>query len=219
MINHRDQFIHLVDMRILLGIRSLNAEVDEFIELMDSLMQDHVNWLDTLRNCINERKKFTLTTDPHECKFGEWYDNILPTIEDAALKSLLLSFEKPHHDIHGIAAHAEKLLEDGKEIEAMNLIEETKNYELRKMVKLFDEVKKNYRSNHREIAVVLEHSNFQSALIVDEVVKITNLLWDNWRSIDQDMIGYIKSKYMLGIAKIPENESPVVILDVPSLFA
>lgn len=218
MMNYRGQVIHLIDMRVRLKMRSLNTEVNEFIELMNAREQDHIDWLDTLQHCVNENKDFTLTTDPCKCQFGKWYCEFLPTVEDIALKALLESFEKPHNSIHRVAIQVKHLLDEGKKMEALRLIEKKKNRELHKMIEIFNEVKRAYKNHNREIIVVLEHENFQFALIVDEVTKITNLSWDNWRLMDEFTTDRTESEYMVGIAEISENNSPVIVLDIPRLF-
>lgn len=33
---------------------------------------DHVNWINELERSVQEKRKFTLTTDPYKCAFGKW---------------------------------------------------------------------------------------------------------------------------------------------------
>ncbi|MDQ5908474.1 MAG: hypothetical protein QG599_565 [Pseudomonadota bacterium] len=215
-INHHGQVVHLIDMRIRLGIPSLNNEVSDFIEMMNAREQDHIDWVNTLNNCINEEKEFTLVTDPCRCKFGQWYYQFLPTVTDNELKSLLESFEKPHSDIHGSALKVKQFLFEGKKSEAINLIKEKRNYELPKMMDLFTKLKEFHKKHHREVTIILESAHRQFALIVDEVTTISCLLWDNWQSMDE-VAGDVTAKYMSGIAEIPDSGLPVVVLDVTGL--
>ncbi|RUQ30702.1 MAG: hypothetical protein EKK68_09800 [Candidatus Competibacteraceae bacterium] len=218
-IYHQGQVVHVLEMRNRLGLKSLSAEVNDFIDLMEAREQDHVYWIDTLSECVQERKKFPLTTDPHRCKFGEWYEHFLPKTDDSLLKSLLNQFEEPHRKVHEVAIQVEQLQHEGHYIEALELIQERKDHELRTMRNLFDNVKQTYRKNNREIAIVLQFSNRQVALVIDEVVAIETLLWNNWRTIDEATGGQVRADYMLGLAEIPEKELPVVVLDVPKCFA
>lgn len=216
-IRYQEQPISLIDLRSRLGISSLSVEVDEFVELMNAREQDHVNWLNTLQECINEKKKFTLATDPKKCKFGQWYYRILPETKDVLLKSILELFEKPHSEIHHIAIQAERLIDQGKTQEATQLIDNKRNHELRKMINLFNEVKTVYRSHHQEIAVILKYNDRLFSLIVDEVVNISNLSWDHWQSIEDVWIGDKNLDFISGMAETLEENSPVAILDLARL--
>jgi purine-binding chemotaxis protein CheW len=217
-INYQDQVIHVLEMRGRLGLKSLRSEVNEFVELMEAREQDHIHWINTLTECVQEKKKFTLTTDPHRCKFGQWYDQFLPKTDDTLLKSLLEQFDKPHQSVHGVAAQVEKLQHEGHYAKAFELIEDRKEHELRIMRSLFSDVKQTYQNHHREIAVILEFNNRLAALVIDEVVAIEPLSWDHWRAMDEVTTGSVEGNYMLGIAEIPEKELPVVVLDVPKCF-
>jgi purine-binding chemotaxis protein CheW len=218
-INHQGEVIHVLEMRSRLGLKSLSAEVNEFVGLMEDREQDHVHWIDTLVESVQEKKKFTLTTDPHRCKFGQWYDHFLPKTEDVLLKSLLSQFDKPHQSVHGVAIQVEKLQYEGHYTEAFELIQDRKDHELRIMRNLFSDVKETYRNHNREIAVVLEFNNRLAALVIDEVIAIEPLLWDNWQTMDEATGGRVEANYMLGVAEIPEKELPVVVLDVSRCFA
>ena len=218
-IHHQSQVVHVLEMRNRLGLKSLSTEVNDFVDLMEAREQDHVHWIDTLSECVQEKKKFTLTTDPHRCKFGEWYDHFLPKTDDALLKSLLNQFEEPHRNVHEVAMQVERLQYEGHYSEALDLIQERKDHELRIMRNLFNDVKQTYRNHNREIAIVLQFGNRQAALVIDEVVAIETLSWNNWRPMDEATGGQVQADYMLGLAEIPEKELPVVVLDVPRCFA
>lgn len=218
-IHHQNQVVHVLEMRNRLGLKSLSAEVDDFVDLMEAREQDHIHWIDTLSECVQEKKKFTLTTDPHRCKFGEWYDHFLPKTDDVLLKSLLNQFEEPHRNVHQVAMQVEQLQYEGHYSAAFELIQERKDHELRIMRSLFNDVKNTYRNHNREIAIILRFDHRQAALVIDEVVAIETLSWHNWRTMDEATSGRIEANYMLGVAEIPEKELPVVVLDVPKCFA
>ena len=113
----------------------------------------------------------------------------------------------------------ERLQYEGHYSEALDLIQERKDHELRIMRNLFNDVKQTYRNHNREIAIVLQFGNRQAALVIDEVVAIETLSWNNWRTMDEATGGQVQADYMLGLAEIPEKELPVVVLDVPRCFA
>jgi purine-binding chemotaxis protein CheW len=74
-INLRGEVITLVDLRLRLGLPSSKVEKEELIRLLEQREQDHKNWLGELESSVREKRSFHLTTDPHACAFGRWYDN------------------------------------------------------------------------------------------------------------------------------------------------
>ena len=73
--------------------------------------EDHCRWLQELEACVEERREFRLATDPHKCKFGQWYDKLLGnppglaqlTNSDLNLTSLFEQLDQPHKLIHAVA--------------------------------------------------------------------------------------------------------------------
>ena len=216
-IRYQGKPISLVDLRSLLNIPSIASEVRDFAALMDAREQDHINWLNTLQECVNSGTRFTLATDPRQCKFGQWYYKTLPEIKDATLKTILENFERPHNAIHSIAIKVEQLLAKHEADQASELIKRKKNHELQRMINLFGEVKKVYRDHHQEIAVILE-SDVIFSLIVDEVVSIANLSWEHWQPVEEMLSGAQNLQLILGIAEMLESNAPVMILNLPNVY-
>lgn len=75
MIDFRGKTIELLDTRTLLNVKSISEEIREFCDMIDARRQDHINWLNKLESCVHDDVEFTLTTDPHKCAFGKWYDH------------------------------------------------------------------------------------------------------------------------------------------------
>ena len=104
-IRYRDLLYNLIDFRKSLSIKSVVEEVNEFKNMIDLRERDHVNWLTTLFESVETNKKFALTTDPHGCAFGKWYDNF--TTNNFVVKDTLTKFDAPHKKIHAIAVEIE----------------------------------------------------------------------------------------------------------------
>lgn len=211
--------IQIIDMRKRMGINSLSVEIQEFFDLMDARERDHKNWLSALEACIKEEKEFTLATDHRKCKFGQWYYDYLPTVKNNNLEFLLEQFDRPHKIIHGIAVRAFELQRTNKKEEAIQLIESTRNGELKEMIHLFSKVKKIYKESCREILIILNTESIgQSlALLVDEIISVMSLPEKNWKSINGTLIPFLGSTQLFtGIGEFPEISLPVITLDVSS---
>src|SRR5690349_21738071 len=97
----RDQVVPLMDLRKRMGMQSSVEEIEEFCALMQQREQDHRDWLAELEASVRENRPFRLTTDPHQCKFGKWYDAYQPP--NLTVEGLLKKFDAPHRAIHRLA--------------------------------------------------------------------------------------------------------------------
>ena len=52
--------------------------INELVALMHLGELDHRDWLSELENSVKENLEFTLASDVHQCKFGQWYDTYKP---------------------------------------------------------------------------------------------------------------------------------------------
>jgi len=170
----RGSIIPLIDLRVYTGQKSADEEVDEFDKLMDQRLLDHQNWIQELKASVEEERTFKLTSDPHQCAFGKWYDSY--QTNDRFVAAVLAKFDQPHKTIHGIATTVEELVAKEQLDQAHQLIDQTAAGELQLMVGLFDEVKKAAReASRRRIAMVLELEERTLALDIDEVVAVESI--------------------------------------------
>lgn len=196
-VKFRGRIIELINARVLLNSKSIDEEVREFSELMDTMLNAHLDWVNTLEDCILNGKEFTLTTDPHKCAFGKWYDNF--KTNDSVLSFELAKFDKPHKAIHQIGITAVDMLKKGDKDGAVELINSTKDTELQQMIHLFAETKTAYAKSLREILVVLGLDEYNAVSIsVDEIVAIEHLF-----EIDPNLIKETatNTEYLTGIGK------------------
>lgn len=207
-VNFRGRIIELLDSRILFNSKSIDQEIREFNELMDCMKEAHLTWIRTLEDCILSDKEFTLTTDPHQCAFGKWYDNY--KTNDSVLALELAKFDKPHKAIHQLGITAVEMRRRGDSEGAIKLINSTKDTELQQMVGLFGNIKDAYANSRREILVVLGETEQNAISIsVDEIVAIEQIF-----EVDKDLINdtIVNINYITGVAK-RKNGSVVYILN------
>lgn len=211
-IDFRGHPIQLVDTKKLFNLKSSEEEIKDFSDMMDARLNDHINWLNTLEKCVKDNVDFTLTTDPHKCAFGKWYDGY----NDNAKKSNLMfsitfaRFDKPHKAIHQIGITAKELIEKNNKKAAIELIEEAKDSGLKQMLHLFDDLKEAYREGKKEIVVVIGHEDNSMSLSVDEIVAIEHLF-----EFDQDLIKntMTNTEYLAGLAKRKNGNSVMLLND------
>lgn len=205
----RGKSIQFLDARTLLNFKTMAQEIKEFSDILDLRYDDHVNWINTLENCVMNGNEFTLTVDPHQCAFGKWYDSYNPKNTNIMFLSTFAKFDVPHKAIHEIGTTTQELIKAGKNDEAIKLIESVRNTEFKQMLNLFEELKIAYENSRKEIMVVLGDENHCVALSVDQILAIESLF-----EIDENLIkeSITDTKYLSGVAK-RKNGSVVFLLN------
>lgn len=165
----RKQSILALDLRALFGMESLHSENDAFRAMLKDREQDHRNWLEELGASVREGRSFGLTTDPHACAFGRWYDGY--ESENVLISSHLTKFDEPHKRIHALAKEVEALVQGGDRDAALERIERARSTDLNRMIELFAQFDRLLEDTRREIVIVLgtQYGNTGAAYCVDGV--------------------------------------------------
>lgn len=210
LIDFRKRQIQLIDTRVLLNLKSIAEEITDFEKMMEQRYKDHMNWLETLERNVKDDMEFTLTTDPHKCAFGKWYDSFKPKNANIHFTSTFSKFDKPHKAIHQIGIKAKDLIGKGKKAEAIELIDSVKHTELKQMLYLFDEIKEAYKDTSKEIVVIIGDEGKCIGLSIDQVTAIEPLF-----EIDEEFIkdSVTDTKYLSGVAKRKSGEVVFLIND------
>jgi hypothetical protein len=172
-INLRGRIIPVMDLRLMLGFPSRQQQTNEMCEMMAQREQDHMNWLGELEASVKEEREFTLTTDPHKCKFGKWYYSY--HAEDPFFKSYLNRFESPHNRIHAMAITVRDLHSAGNTKAALRFINECRETTMQEMLKLFSNFAEEYSRVHPEIGVIMEGDSGVMAVSVDSAVSMESI--------------------------------------------
>jgi len=157
----------LLDMRKIIGNNSLAEEIDELTATIATRKQDHLNWINKLKDSVYNVKEITVETNPHKCAFGRWYDTF--KTESINLKNFMKRFDTPHKSIHNLAVEVKKLIEQGQRGNAEELILHAENNELRLLIGLFDTFEETVRSFTYEYAIMINNGKQQFALAVDGI--------------------------------------------------
>ncbi|MCP4675076.1 MAG: hypothetical protein GY854_06145 [Deltaproteobacteria bacterium] len=210
--NLRGTILPLVDMRKKLGLESVSDQQVSIEQTLTQRKADHVNWLKELERTTKENTEFRLTTDPHKCAFGKWYDGF--ETDKPVLRMHLDQFDRPHKTIHGIAIQVQKLLAEKHQDEALALIEKTRDHELSLMIRLFDETHEILKSETKEIVVVVAEDERKMGFIVDSVSEVREILPKN---IQSELSGElsVNRTYIHGISDI-DNQLRL-LLDIQTL--
>lgn len=214
-LNLRGQIVPLVDLRKRLGLTSALDELEEFCELMRQREQDHRNWLAELEASVREHRAFTLTTDPHKCKFGQWYDHY--KAPNLVVAELLKRFDAPHQAIHRVAIDVAELVARGDASGAAAAVANARSGILNTMISLFGELRELIRDSQREIAVVLATPSGKCAVCVDSVDSVEALASDSITDLPQAEMS-AASTLATRVGSRSRSGQSVLLLEVQSLL-
>ncbi len=213
-ISFQDRSIPLYDLRVCFGDKPRMQETDELVHTMGLRKQDHINWLNKLKEEVMGDKPITVQTDPHKCAFGKWYDTF--QTDNINLRAYMNRFDEPHKQIHHVAVAAADMIQKGEMNAAHDLIARTESGLLMRLMELFDGIAGQIRQYLLEYAVVFNVNNEQFALAVDDINFFSRL-----HHIEQPVpAGITSSEYdfIQAIGRYQEEglqqESDILLLDV-----
>ena len=210
----RDETFKLIDLRKVFTIENIDEEHKRFAAIMDQRADDHKNWLTELENSVKEKREFSLTTDPHKCAFGKWYDSYRNQ-ENLSLGVIrvLNQFDEPHKKIHKIAHKVEELSCENDYVGAQEVIEQTRKNELSSMIGLFDKIKDQYKESRAHFVIVMKQENHKTAVAVDFVDSVEVLNNVDTSVMDNKFVNPNNSKIFEGLAKTSDEKMVLKLSD------
>ncbi len=173
-IDYMGQAVPVYDIRRKTGILLLSEEINSLIESLGQRKQDHLSWLEKLKDQVERGQEISVQTDPHKCAFGLWYDTC--KFHSYDLTDYMAQFDEPHKRIHALAIEVEILIQTGKIEAAKEIIRRAENNELETLLSLFDGAAKKIRQFTYEYAVIFERVTGQRTSILAEKLEYFGLL-------------------------------------------
>lgn len=214
--NLRGAVLPVVDLRKKMGMPGLAEEIQSMIEMLEHREEDHRKWIGELEASVREKRPFSLTTDPHKCAFGKWYDSF--STENLILDFCLKKFDEPHRQVHEAGNIVADYVRSGDFDSALETVMKTKNQAFSTMVGLFRETRNILMDTNREILMVLEGKRGRICVSVDAIESVERI---NEDGIEEKpfFVSYPGNKCISGIAKRRGGSRELVhILDAEMLF-
>lgn len=165
--NWRGKIIPCIDLRKRLGMPAAKEELDELAAMITARAADHISWVEELSRSVEERRPFTLATDPHACAFGQWYDTFQTS--NLTVSALLRKMNGPHKAIHALAVRVENLKKQGKFEEAARMVASARDTTLARLLDLFSSFETVLVESYRPVAVIVHTAGTLAAITVDSV--------------------------------------------------
>lgn len=213
---HRNGFIQMVDLRCIFGMPTLEQEYEEFSVMLDARKQDHIHWVSELERSIADGEKFTLATDPHECRLGKWYDHF--HCDNNMVMFHLRKIEEPHYNLHKAAVEVNNCSKDCDHCTRneclQDILKSAKEQYMPKILSLLEEAKEIFQTTvYHEMVLVLEKS--QIGIVVDEVLAVEDL-----KAVGDIPILEMQnqSRYLSGIVSSEKIEGQILELDIEKMM-
>ncbi|MFZ5434016.1 MAG: chemotaxis protein CheW [Calditrichota bacterium] len=211
----RSKTIPIFDLAQRFGVRSKVDEAVELNALLRARQVDHENWLKELEACITENREFTLATDPHKCKFGQWYDNY--QAPNVWLRRLLGLFDAPHKAIHAVAIEATELQSKGEYEKALALIQHTRTTVLAQMIRLFHEAITEVETNDQLSLIVVGSTTRPLGVAVDEIDAVVSCTADEIQAPDS-IPGIEDFGGLIGLLPQKGSDKFIMLLDPAQIY-
>lgn len=170
----RGSIVPLLDLRVMLGLPTVEEEYKEFVEMLAVRKQDHLKWAQELRHSAETGMPFKLADDPHKCAFGKWYDTFEP--QNRTIGFHMRKIEEPHKELHELAQYIEPRLKEGKTLandpDMAEQIEEMDERLVPTIVNLLDGAVEVFKNSYKQMAVTLEYEGEKLGLLVDAVLAV-----------------------------------------------
>jgi chemotaxis signal transduction protein len=118
MISYEKKVVKVIDFRKMTGMDSYEEELRK---LFTQFKQDHIAWVEELKESVEKNHRFTFATDPHTSRFGKWLDSY--TTHDEDILAILKILRPMHSKLHEIGREA-LLLQEKNTIEATHFLRE-----------------------------------------------------------------------------------------------
>lgn len=177
-IHSRGRVIPIINLRSALGLTTFEEEQTAFENMLDQRKNDHIHWVQEMERCLEEEDTFRLTTDPHKCAFGKWYDSY--ETENQTIAFHLRKIDEPHKKLHKtahLAFECPRQCDDCEREKCLReQLKEDANTYMNIVITLLDEAKAIFRENSKTMCVIVkDKENSYLGLLVDEVLAVENL--------------------------------------------
>lgn len=153
-ITFQNNTVQLFDFNRLIGSENHQTIMNNLVTQLDSMEQQHRDWLDALEDSLKNNTPFNKALDPNKCAFGMWYNEFETDIDE--LKEALLRFDEPHKKLHSLAGSLLELNQTDHK-EALKRLSIERQTTLAELIHLFHLTKERALSSVRPIILFVEH--------------------------------------------------------------
>lgn len=213
----RGEILPLVELRSVFDMPSLEDEYNNFKDMIEQRIQDHINWAERLEYCVMTGEHFELSINPHKCAFGQWYDSFETDIQ--TISHLMKKIDEPHKNLHKSAEEVFKCSQDCENCKReeclKNIFKKVKEEYVPTIVSLLNEAKQEFHHSFKEMVLLIELNNKKIGLITDEVMSVETLINANEPIPEKRMYN---TKYIEGVSRSSNMDKTILRISCEKLF-
>ncbi|MDO8454032.1 MAG: chemotaxis protein CheW [Sulfurimonas sp.] len=202
MMSHEEKVIKVLNFRKLIGLIPYEQELQKSFAIFKLSYQE---WLNELKDSLENGSLFTKTTNPHKCELGMWLDgfNSYDDRVTAVLKELMLG----HKHIYSLGGDALELYKTDEE-KAKSMLNREIHEAFKKVTHSLDIFISELESvsNSLQKLIIYEKNGITFAIKVDAIEDIAHIEESKIMSSHED---YITGKY-LELSGILDIESVLI---------
>lgn len=205
--------VAIYDLANLMGCEAEYISNLLLLKTLKDREQDHVNWLNALESSIKTNSPFTLSRDPHQCAFGQWYASF--KAEDEILADIMLDFDKPHQKLHALADELLAISNTDGIDAALHAFEYERSRTFSKLSNLFSAARERLENITRPILLYIDTGSKMIAVRLNAISDIVSYHRGDFTSqADVDENEQLNElSFVAGYLENKDGEPPCVLLD------
>ena len=169
--SYEKNVIKVLNFRKLVGLSSYEEELFKFFEHIKVDLQE---WVEMLKNSIENGTDFTKSTNPNSCEFGKWLNSFNSYSEQ--LEEIVEHLRQNHKELHELGRHLLKLQEKDPK-QAQNIFHENVFQVYKNMLGYFKKLMAQIDSiaNGLQKLIIYETDEKVFAIKVDKIEDIDHI--------------------------------------------
>lgn len=212
-VQYQGETVPICEFSEMVNVESEYKKNVALIDLLKAKEQDHRGWMRSLEASIRTGAAFTKDRDPHQCDFGQWYEQF--EANDEVLADIMARFDEPHKQFHSLADTLLSVAAEGGKEEALDLFESAQKSVLSVLLTLFQQAIDRVQSLIRPVLVFVARSGDKPLAVrlnaINEIITCNVKQYAPYESNVTDLgkeleviVGYIQGE---------GAEAPTVLLD------
>ncbi len=176
--------IPVIDFAAMLNLKSGTQAGQELIKIFNNREQDHHEWINALENSIMNGDAFLKAKDPNQCAFGVWKNNFIT--RDETLDEIMHGFDTPHERIHGLADKLLNMRLEGKQEEALKILNMERDLTMKRLTKHFNHAREHIRDSSRAVLLYITEDGITPtiALQIDEINDVIDFKVEQFKPME-----------------------------------
>ncbi len=212
-VQYQGETVPICEFSEMVNVESEYKQNVVLAELLKARELDHIGWMDALEVSLRNGVEFTKAKDPHICAFGGWYDTF--EANDEVLAEIMVRFDEPHKQIHGLADVLLGMLAEGDKEGALERFDNAKKITLGRLLTLFQQATDRVQSLIRPVLVFVARKGGKPlAVRLNAINEIVTCHEKQFAPYDSNMTNLGKElEVIVGYLQSEGAEAPTILLD------